>query len=942
MTSSGGSVTVDVAGRDVNLVALLTRLEGQMHRTDQIGIQLSQTTGGTFTAAQTRAANAALSEAQAIARAAIAAGDDARAHTILVTALGQAAAAGDRNVASITGQISKLQQGSNAAQGFAGQLGQLNGALGALGIGLGAAQLVRATSELTTLGAQAQQTSARFDQLATQVGTTGEKMTAALRQASAGTISDTNLQLAAMKANLLGVGSTAEDLGPLLAIARDRAQQMGISTAFAFDSLVTGLGRGSRLILDNIGVIVKESEVNEAYAKSVGKSVSALTDMEKKQALINEVLRQGNDTLKATGGAINSNVTKMERYIAALDNLKAKIGGTFADVFGGAAEGATRLTGTMQEQATALDSLAQSRGSMTAGMLSQIPVFGQAIAAGLNEAGALNSSAQASVQAATAHQALITAIAGAAAATAAQAQASNTAALASQNLGAAFGAEAQAVTLATEAEAAHVVSVTGDAAKAQIATVASQELAVTKQSLAQQALLAANAMIASGNAGAATAGRLAASSSLVDQLTAAYLRLRAAQVAATGVALAVSSVSRSNSDAVDVHANKTAVLTGARAKDRAEAAAAADAERRYQQQLGNTAPALAHARAELAQLTQGSAAYIEKQIEIARLEKQSAKGGRAGGGAGAAKLSDQTKLNNTLLSDQERYQDQAENAERAHQQKLLDIQRDFAKRQLAQQKTNEISKRESELGFLESITGSELNKTKEGRAAIAKINERFYADFAEAQKAAQAGNAKQSEEMVALARERAAAEQRYAEAIDTAREEKNKAEVARQEALREKERQILDEKQKQIAEGGDANVNAKNEALAAEQASFEEQQGKNATAAEQAGQRKIDAAQRSGKAVTDENAALLEQEAILNRIGRPAAPGAPVAPGAAGGAAGVAPPAGGPADLGSVVGALAAIQGKLDEVKDTIASAVRDDTRQTTGAIKGLSDRVMR
>src|SRR5262245_30328155 len=107
--TTAGSVTVEIQGRDVNLVALLTRLDGQMKQTAQTGIRLAQATAGPVSAAQERAANAAIAEAQAMARAAVAVGDNARAHQILVTALGNSTGASDRAVASLTAQIGRLQ-----------------------------------------------------------------------------------------------------------------------------------------------------------------------------------------------------------------------------------------------------------------------------------------------------------------------------------------------------------------------------------------------------------------------------------------------------------------------------------------------------------------------------------------------------------------------------------------------------------------------------------------------------------------------------------------------------------------------------------------------------------------------------------------------------------------------------------------------------------------
>ncbi len=273
--------------------------------------QRTATAAANAAAAQTRAEKAALSLAQANAKAA-------------------------QSAQSAGGYFAKM--GESVSAGIAGIVGPAAAATVALGALKGAA-------DLTMAGASAQQTRGAFDQLAKAAGTTGAALMTALRSASGGEISDLNLQLAANKANLLGVANSAEQFSVLMEIARDRAQKMGITTTQAFDNLVTGLGRGSALILDNLGIMVKESEVYNAYAASVGKSASALSDAEKKQALINAVLKDGAASIAATGGAIDSNAAAFARAGAVISNIGSAVGGALANVAAPAANAFADLAG---------------------------------------------------------------------------------------------------------------------------------------------------------------------------------------------------------------------------------------------------------------------------------------------------------------------------------------------------------------------------------------------------------------------------------------------------------------------------------------------------------------------------------------------------------------------------------------------------------------------
>lgn len=172
-----------------------------------------------------------------------------------------------------------------AAGNAAGGLGTLGKALGAAGIVAFGAQVAAATGELAKMGAQSLALKNSFEAIG---GSTA--MLEQLRQASRGMISDTDLMLAANKSMLLGVADTADEMSKLLQIAAARGRAMGLDVSTAFGDIVTGLGRMSPLILDNLGITVNLEQANADYAATLGKTAKALTDAERKQALVNAVI----------------------------------------------------------------------------------------------------------------------------------------------------------------------------------------------------------------------------------------------------------------------------------------------------------------------------------------------------------------------------------------------------------------------------------------------------------------------------------------------------------------------------------------------------------------------------------------------------------------------------------------------------------------------------
>lgn len=85
-----------------------------------------------------------------------------------------------------------------------------------------------------------------------------------LRKNTKNTLSDFNLMKAAVRADFFKI--PLEKLGTLLKFAQLRAQQTGQSVDYMTESIVTGLGRKSLKILDNLGL--SAAEINEEVAKT--------------------------------------------------------------------------------------------------------------------------------------------------------------------------------------------------------------------------------------------------------------------------------------------------------------------------------------------------------------------------------------------------------------------------------------------------------------------------------------------------------------------------------------------------------------------------------------------------------------------------------------------------------------------------------------------------
>lgn len=103
-------------------------------------------------------------------------------------------------------------------------------------------------------------------------------MLSELRKATKGTVNDLELMQAAVKAKDFRI--PLQDLGKYLQFAQLKAQQTGQSVEYLTNSIVTGLGRKSLLILDNLGL--SATEINEEMAKT-GDLMTAVANIVDKQ-----------------------------------------------------------------------------------------------------------------------------------------------------------------------------------------------------------------------------------------------------------------------------------------------------------------------------------------------------------------------------------------------------------------------------------------------------------------------------------------------------------------------------------------------------------------------------------------------------------------------------------------------------------------------------------
>lgn len=176
-----------------------------------------------------------------------------------------------------------------------------------------------------------------FDNLNRSMGEDGTETLRRLRAAFRDTVSDMDLMQTSNRAILLGAAKNSDELELMATLARRLGKAMGRDLKDAFGDLALGIGRQSRLILDNLGIIVRVEDATEAYARQVGKTADALTDAEKRQAFMNAVIEGAERRIRGLGEDVDTLSDSWRRLTASVENLGVNITSAFGplmrDVF---------------------------------------------------------------------------------------------------------------------------------------------------------------------------------------------------------------------------------------------------------------------------------------------------------------------------------------------------------------------------------------------------------------------------------------------------------------------------------------------------------------------------------------------------------------------------------------------------------------------------------
>jgi hypothetical protein len=164
----------------------------------------------------------------------------------------------------------------------------------------------------------------QYDILAERAGLSGAVLRDAMTRASEGVISNTDLLKAGSKA-MLQFGEDAGRLPEVMALATKAAAAGNESVLDTFQAISQAMATGQTKALKQFGIIIDSEKAYRDYAASIGVAANSLSEAGKRQAVLNEALRQGREQF----GSLDTDVDKASD---AWDRFKNVVSGTIDSI----------------------------------------------------------------------------------------------------------------------------------------------------------------------------------------------------------------------------------------------------------------------------------------------------------------------------------------------------------------------------------------------------------------------------------------------------------------------------------------------------------------------------------------------------------------------------------------------------------------------------------
>ena len=280
------------------------------------------------------------------------------------------------------------QASASAGRQFAAQANGLGGIVSAYAGA--AANIFALTAAFFALrkAAEFEQIIAGTQALASSIGASADELIADVQSI---TKSQLSLLDTVQQVNLgLVSGFDSKQITALSDVSLRASKALGRNLADAFQRVVRGAAKLEPELLDELGIFTRIDPAVRKYADSVGRSVTSLTNFERRQAFANEVIDEGTRKFRDVDTTSDSAAVSLQRLAATITDIGLKFGTIIAD---GLAPFADFISGNVSNAVALFGVLARVVGAQAVNVFSQgiesaaasIERFGQSSALALDK-----------------------------------------------------------------------------------------------------------------------------------------------------------------------------------------------------------------------------------------------------------------------------------------------------------------------------------------------------------------------------------------------------------------------------------------------------------------------------------------------------------------------------------------------------------------------------
>jgi len=226
--------------------------------------------------------------------------------------------------------ITRLGQASaGAGRQFASQSQGLGGLVAAYAGAAATSFALQAAFTALANSARSLQTIEGLTSLAAVSGEDGQKILASTQAITKGQLS---LVESAQQVNLaLSAGFNTNQIEGLSEVALKASRALGRDLGDAYTRVVRGSAKMETELLDELGIYTKIEPATRAYAAAIGKSVTQLTEYERRQAFVNAVVAEGQRKFASINTTIPTAAEKIEAFGKRIIDLGTIVGAFIAE-----------------------------------------------------------------------------------------------------------------------------------------------------------------------------------------------------------------------------------------------------------------------------------------------------------------------------------------------------------------------------------------------------------------------------------------------------------------------------------------------------------------------------------------------------------------------------------------------------------------------------------